>query len=113
MERVSRYKCDFCQKMAVKQETIERHEKVCVHNPEGKNCYMCECSYLADYEEDDYHTLKDQCLCAYNDDVISATHRKGNMAPECCMFHRSDTIYWERDYEQASANVNKYMVGSK
>lgn len=42
MREVVRYKCDYCDKLAAKPETILRHEAVCIKNPEGKNCYMCE-----------------------------------------------------------------------
>lgn len=40
MKQVVRYKCDFCQKLAVRPETIERHEKVCLKNPDGKKTAM-------------------------------------------------------------------------
>lgn len=53
MKEVVRYKCDYCDKLAAKPETILRHEAVCIKNPEGKNCYMCEMAYMGDYEYDD------------------------------------------------------------
>jgi len=111
MEEVRRYKCNFCQKLAVKKETIERHEKICIHNPEGKNCYMCECSYLDDYDDgNDYsRVIKDQCMCAFNEDVVSAIFRDGNIASNCPMFHRSDRSYWYRTYDQANEYVEQYM----
>ena len=50
MKKVERYKCDYCNKTAARPETILRHEAVCLKNPVGKNCYMCEMAYLGDYE---------------------------------------------------------------
>lgn len=115
MKQVVRYKCDFCQKMAVRPETIERHEKVCLKNPDGKNCYMCEMAYLGDYEiyndyNGTYSTAKDQCMCAYTDDIVSSFigGADGNMAPKCEYFHRDKDGYWYRNREQAEKNLEKY-----
>lgn len=115
MKQVIRYKCDFCQKLAAHPKTIERHEKVCLKNPDGKNCYMCEMAYLDDYENyhdysDTYSTVKDQCMCAYTDDVVSSTigSADGNMAPKCEYFHRDKDGYWYRNREQAEKNLEKY-----
>lgn len=33
MKEVTRYKCDFCRKLAARPETIKRHESVCLKNP--------------------------------------------------------------------------------
>lgn len=113
MKQVVRYKCDYCQKTAARPETILRHEEVCLHNPNGKNCYMCEMAYLDDYEADNgYHVqvVKDQCMCAYTDDVVSALlgSGDGNYAPKCNMYHRSEDGYWYRDREKAEKNLEKY-----
>ena len=114
MKKVVRYKCDYCGKIAVKPETILRHEAACIKNPDGKNCYMCEMAYMGDYEYDDGYgggTVKDQCMCAYNEDVVSAVlgDGEGNCAPKCRMFHRAEDGYWYRSYEDAEKNLEKYM----
>lgn len=116
MKKVIRYKCDFCQKLAAKPETIERHEKVCIKNPKGMNCYMCEMAYMDDYEvyhgyNDTYSTVKDQCMCAYTDEVVSATvgPADGNEAPTCEYFHRAEDGYWYRGREEAEKNLKKYI----
>ena len=98
MKKVVRYKREYCNKLAAKAETILRHEAVCIKNPAGKNCYMCEIAYMGDYEYDDGYrggTVKDQCMCAYTDDVVSAVigGGEGNDAQKCCMFQR-----WEDGY---------------
>lgn len=116
MKKVTRYKCDFCQKLAVRPETIERHEAVCLKNPAGKNCYMCEMAYLDDYvNEDEYYqrVVKDQCMCTYYDDVVSTLlgSGDGNYAPKCSMYHRAKDGYWYRDREAAERNLEKYEEG--
>ena len=110
MIEVARYKCKYCDKLAVKPKTILRHEAVCMKNPNGRNCYMCEMAYMGDYEYDDGYlggTIKDQCMCIYTEDVVSAVlgGGEGNYAPKCSMFHRAKEGYWCRDYEDAEKNL--------
>lgn len=115
MKKVVRYKCDYCNKLAVKPETIQRHEEVCMKNPDGKNCYMCELAYQGDYYYFDGYkdaVVKDQCMCAYTDEIVSAVlgGADGNYAPKCRMFHRAEDGYWYRSYEEAEKNLEKYEV---
>ncbi|CAM3366521.1 hypothetical protein PALU110988_18850 [Paenibacillus lupini] len=49
MKEVTRYKCDHCKKLAARKSTIEKHELICVCNPEGENCFTCK-HMTADYE---------------------------------------------------------------
>lgn len=115
MKKVTRYKCNFCQKLAARPETIERHEEVCLKNPNGKNCYMCEMAYLGEYDPGDEYSriVKDQCMCVYTDEVVSAVlgSGDGNYAPKCSMYHRADDIYWKRDRESAEKNLEKHEEG--
>lgn len=115
MKQAIRYKCDYCQKLAARPETIERHEMECIKNPDGRNCYMCEMAYLDDYEvyhdySGTYSNFKDQCMCVYYDDVISATIGgcDGNLAPKCEMFHRSEDGYWCRGRKEAEQNYERF-----
>lgn len=112
MEKVTRYKCSFCQKLAARPGTIERHEAVCLKNPVGKNCYMCEMAYQSEYDPGDEYSrvIKGQCMCVYTDDVVSARYGSGggNYAPKCSMYHRAEYGYWYRDYEAAEKNLEKY-----
>lgn len=97
MREVVRYKCDYCDKLAAKPETILRHEAVCIKNPEGKNCYMCEMAYMGDYEYDDGYrggTVKDQCMCAYYEDVVSAVLGGGGRKLCSEMLHVSSGGRW-------------------
>nr|WP_302758894.1 hypothetical protein [uncultured Blautia sp.] len=73
-------------------------------------------AYLDDYvNEDEYYqrVVKDQCMCVYTDDVVSALlgSGDGNYAPKCSMYHRADDIYWNRDREAAEKNLEKYEEG--
>ena len=115
MKKVTKYKCDFCQRLAAKPDTIKKHEAVCLKNPEGKNCYMCEMAYLDDYDPGDGYSreIKDQCMCAYMDDVVSALlgSGDGNIAPKCSMYHRAKDVYWNRDREIAENNLEKWEDG--
>ena len=112
MKIVTRYKCDFCQKLAARLDTIKRHEAVCLKNPEGKNCYMCEMAYQGEYDPGDEYSgvIKDQCMCVYTDDVVSVLlgSGDGNYAPKCDMYHRAEDGYWYHDREQAEKNLEKY-----
>lgn len=36
MQQVIRYKCEYCQKLAARPETIQRHEAVCLKNQTGR-----------------------------------------------------------------------------
>lgn len=35
MKEVVRYKCEYCDKLAAKPETILKHEAVCIKNPDA------------------------------------------------------------------------------
>lgn len=109
MKQVIRYKCDFCQKLATYIKTIEHHEEECMHNPQGRNCYICEFSYLGDYDDgNDYSgILRDQCICAYSEDIVSSIYRDGNLALECSMFCRGNGSYYSRTQEQAEEKLKK------
>jgi hypothetical protein len=104
MKKVERYKCDYCNKLAVHSETIENHETICIHNPNGKNCYMCEFSCFCDTWESDgpYSDYKDVCVCVINDDI-----QKTNEALNCEHFKRSNKMYLERDYEEVSTRIEE------
>lgn len=115
MQQVIRYKCEYCQKLAVRPETIQRHEAVCLKNPDGKNCYMCEMAYQGEYDPGDEYSrvIKNQCMCVYTDDVVSTLlgSGDGNSAPKCGMYHRAEDGYWYRDREAAEKNLEKYEEG--
>lgn len=51
MKKVTRWQCGFCQKTTAKPETMAAHEKECIKNPEGRNCYMCERAVLGGYRQ--------------------------------------------------------------
>lgn len=92
MKQVQRYKCDYCRKTTVKQKTMEKHEKICIHNPNSLNCYMCANAYEGDYDKDEYSTIRSAPICSYEEEIIQT-----NDAPVCSKFVRSNEIYWMRD----------------
>jgi|WetSurMetagenome_2_1015567.scaffolds.fasta_scaffold459810_2 hypothetical protein len=110
MRQVTRYKCDFCKKLAAKPETIERHELVCVNNPNGKNCYMCEYAYMDDYEPDDpYSTsiIKNAAMCGIYEDIL-----RENQAPNCHDYKHLADMYTCRTHEDVEKAIDK-MEGYK
>jgi len=101
MKIVQRYKCSYCQKLTVKQETMEKHEKECRHNPNGKNCYMCANSYEGDYDNSEYSTIRNAPICAYNEEILTP-----HDALKCEGFVRSDDMYYLRS-EDSKFPCNK------
>ena len=35
------YECDYCKRRNVREETMERHEKMCFYNPNRSECPWC------------------------------------------------------------------------
>ena len=104
MKQVQRFKCDFCGKITVRLDTMERHEAECVHNPNSVNCFFCELACTDDFEQyneydDSIITIRNVPICVYKDEVI--TH---NDAPSCKEFIKSDKLNFERSYEDAYEN---------
>jgi hypothetical protein len=95
MKQVVRFKCDFCRKVACRPETIKKHEKVCLKNPNGKNCYMCENAYLGDTDIDTGFGMKavhSVPICGMDEDMLQE-----NRAPKCPYFKRTSEMYCYRD----------------
>lgn len=44
------YQCDFCCETHEIQKVMERHEKLCVFNPENIPCYSCEHQFNSIYD---------------------------------------------------------------
>jgi hypothetical protein len=90
------YQCDFCKKVKAKLETIKKHENICLNNPNGFNCYMCEHAYLGTaYVDDCYggtHEYKDKPICNEQEDFIN-----NNIAETCERYKRSEYIYHARE----------------
>lgn len=96
MKQVTRYKCDFCSKIMATKKGIERHEKHCLNNPNGFNCYMCEHAYIGTAYRDSPYTgmenaFEDQPICSYYEDEITE-----NFAEKCTEYKRSHNTYHYR-----------------
>ena len=114
MKEVVRYKCEYCDKLAAKPETILKHEAVCIKNPEGKNCYMCEMAYMGDYEYDDGYrggTVKDQCMCAYYEGRCERCSRRRGRKLRSEMLHVPSGGRWilVQALRRGEKNLEKYM----
>lgn len=42
MRKIRAYHCDFCKRITVSKIAMEKHENVCLHNPEMKSCATCD-----------------------------------------------------------------------
>ena len=42
MEKVTRYKCDYCNKVFANKSYCKQHECNCFHNPQNKACITCD-----------------------------------------------------------------------
>lgn len=110
MKQVQRFKCDYCNKTTAREETMKRHEAECIHNPNSRNCFMCEFSCVDDYE--DYepwwgnYTVKDVAQCVYTDERL---HRGD--ALKCEHFIRSNKSNFSRSYQDAVNNYERYRIG--
>lgn len=111
MKPVQRYKCDYCNHITARVETMERHEIECIHNPNTVNCFMCEFSCVDDRE--DYtpwggeRTIKDVPQCAYTYEIL----QRGD-ALTCEKFKRSKQNNYYRSFEDAERNYEKYEEGA-
>ena len=91
MKEVKRIKCDFCKKLTVKEITMQKHEKQCVHNPYSYNCYMCKKAYQGDIDDGIWATQRKAVLCEYTEDEILS-----NIAETCPAYERDSCKYDER-----------------
>lgn len=41
MKQVTRYKCDYCEKIYASKYRTRDHEKICFFNPASKSCVTC------------------------------------------------------------------------
>jgi len=103
------YKCDHCRKVMATVAGMERHEKQCLHNPDGHNCYSCDKSFLGDYDDDcSYSVAHDVPICAYTQDII-----RENFADRCCGYKRTDKSYHNRTEKDAEAAVDAELNGQE
>lgn len=86
-KQITLQQCDYCSKTAKKAETIERHEKVCVSNPEGRNCFLCKHQEYGPWYYDRWdggQDAKDAHFCTVNEELCNR-----NMALSCPDFERT------------------------
>ena len=87
---------------------MERHERQCLKNPEGFNCYICEHAYLGTAYCDNPYTggeneYPDKPICSINEDWI-----RENQASCCENYKPSRCLYFDR--EAAEDGAVKYCT---
>lgn len=104
MKKVERYKCDYCKKTAAKPDTIERHEKECIKNPNSRNCYLCVHSVqggyvdMLPYGEESFES--DIPFCNLHQEPLSTLRQFGRTALKCEDFKRDNCMYWDKQAER-------------
>lgn len=102
MKKVVRWQCSFCQKTAAKPETMAAHERECIRNPEGRNCYMCERAVLGGYRQGYGGEYWDESMafCSYHLEPLDLLRAQGQKATDCEDFVRSNELYKYREGEK-------------
>lgn len=115
MKKREAWQCDFCRKMVINSETMERHEKQCLKNPNSFNCYRCKGAYMGttyehyEYYVDDFNyasgenEIKDVAMCWFSDEQINVD---GNNANKCKHYERSEDMYMYRNNDDAGNWAN-------
>jgi hypothetical protein len=95
---------------------MEKHEKQCIKNPKGFNCYMCQHAYAGDYDEhsndlegNDLITPRENvphCV-DYEEPLQLCYGGLGNISETCKKYRRSEDICFDRNYDEAYSNLKK------
>lgn len=99
MERVERYRCPYCGKLAVHAATIERHEVECMKNPDSKNCYLCEHAREGGWVEDSFGDSEFRAntpCCAKHEQDLDSLRKDGITAKNCELYQQAETPYYTR-----------------
>lgn len=102
MKKVTRWQCSFCQKTTAKPETMAAHERECIKNPEGRNCYMCERAVLGGYRQGYGGEYWDESMafCSYHLEPLDLLRAQGYKAIDCEDFVHSKELYKYREGEK-------------
>lgn len=109
MKQVVRYQCGFCKKLAVRPETILKHEKECIHNPDGRNCFLCKFSVQGGYVDTPFgeqHT--DAPYCLLEGLPLWAMRQDGHTAVNCAYFARDEKMYYERNEKDVQREIDQF-----
>lgn len=103
MKKVVRYKCDYCRRIAAKPETIEHHEKECIHNPNGRNCYVCKHSVQGGWMDLPYggdRFDENVPYCDLHREPLEILRNSGYNALNCQDFERCEEMFYCRQGEK-------------
>lgn len=97
------FQCEYCRKIRLTKEAMERHEIECIHNPLSINCYRCTHAYEGEvYSSEGYSTRWTGACCNYIEDNIGE-----RMAHKCDEFTRSETPWYMRKGESEASSIFK------
>lgn len=102
MKKVVRYKCSYCQRLAAKPETIERHEQECIHNPNSKNCYKCQFAVQGGYRDNCYggtDFVSDMPYCSLHEEPLEQIRYCRQDALRCPDYKQGD-MYFQKTYNE-------------
>lgn len=110
MKQVVRYQCGFCKKLAVRPETILKHEKECIHNPDGRNCFLCKFSVQGGYVDTPFGEQWQDTIpyCQLEGLPLMAMRETGHTALNCAYFARDDKMYHERNEEDVQREIDQF-----
>lgn len=97
MKQIVRYKCDFCNKIAAKPQTIMKHELECTKNPNGRNCFVCKHSCQGGWDGDNYRP--NEAYCTIQEVSLTSLRQENFTAMNCEDFVRTEEMYYERLHE--------------
>lgn len=79
MQEVTRYKCDYCEKIYKHKSSARRHEKQCFANPKRKACRSCK--HLISVPDKVY--TFNYFYCNSKKIAINYPHERPNWAYDC------------------------------
>ena len=92
MKEVKRYQCEYCKKVSVRKGVILKHEQECLHNPDGKNCYVCKHACIRDSETLGM-IVEHVPFCALRKADLRDIRKTGLRAPNCDNFEKGNGLY--------------------
>lgn len=110
MKKIVRYQCSFCKrKIAARPETILKHEAECMHNPDGKNCYLCKFSVLGGAVDTPFGEMWDEKIpyCELEGIPLPHLRAEGFTALNCEHFVRDSELYEKRSGEDVQREIEK------
>lgn len=110
MKSVTGYRCEYCGRFRVKAETMEKHEKECLNNPNCVNCYMCKHAVEGGYTYDPYNGERyapNMPYCSHHQESLSTLRSQGLTADNCTNYEKASNTYHHRWYDSENDEVTE------